>query len=381
MHSCLYNQTRFLIAALVGLSALLSAGFGWAAASGVSHDYELTTEDEVLKFSITLPADWDVLKDSGGFELFAEPKVKAVPTPANPVVADPNITVTASRNPMPIDEQALEPYAQQIILGLQRTLGDEAGLEVFLKRIVDVGESRQGLLYYLRYKKGSFDVFNAVLVISSASHIFRVTLTDYQTTFDKNLETLFPFMASIDIGPTQLKRPSLSEILTPWIAGFLGLTVCFFLGRLLMRRLASSRFSEDLSESMDEVKYSVHPLTSGRGNQQENFDSSFGRSSEASRFEGGTDLTEVPLSQAVAASSVSAHSHRGSAFSDVQLSNASAAPGRSVTDPESEFGELSAIPAPSRTAPKSNRSASRAAKDYPPDSEFGFTRSPDDDKN
>jgi hypothetical protein len=347
---------------------------------GVVHSYEMTAEDETLKFSITLPEGWQVSKDTGGFRMFAEPSIKAQPTAQNPVVADPNITVSASRNPMPIDELSVEPYAQQIIAGLQRVVGESANLEIFLRKLVDVSDDRKGLLYYVRYKKGSFDVFNAVLVVSSATHLFRVTLTDYETTFDKNLEAIFPFMASIDVGTSSVVRPSLTETLTPWVGAFLALVVVFLGSRLIMHRLAQSQGGDEIGESDEDTRYSVHPMSqpasmASKADGSE-YDASFGKSSAASRFgQGAADYTEVPLSQAIAGSS-------GVAMSG----HASVAPGRSVTDPESEFGELSGAPAKSyaRQASSVAHGKSRAASQNAPKSEydksgFGFSRGPDDD--
>lgn len=353
--------------------------------SGVMHEYELANDEEVLKFTITLPENWDVKKDSGGFEFFAEPKDKIQPTAENPIVADPNVTVTASRNPTPIDELSLEPYAQQMIAGLQKSVGEEAGLEVFLKRVVDVNPARKGLLYYIRYKKGSFDVYNAVLVVSSAKHVFRVTLTDYQTTFDANLEKLYPFMSSIDVGPTQLVRPSLAEILMPWVSGFLALVVVFLGSRAVMQRLASSRLRDDLGESFDESRYSTHGFGRGAARESEReYDSAFRESSEASRLESSATMTEVPLSQAIAAHSRNTGSSGGRSLAGrsahSQFLNHTATSGvRSVTDPETEVGDFSGAPIKSHAGAKSPKNSS-VANGYPPNSEFGLTRAPDDDE-
>jgi hypothetical protein len=368
----------------LSLPLLTSVAFGQA---GSVHEYQ---KDD-LSFSIMLPADWEVSQNTAGFDLFAEPKEKKLPTAENPVVADPNITVSASRNPMPIDEQSLERYSGQIFSGLQSVVGENAGLEVFLKKVVDVNDSRKGLLYYVRYKKGKFDVFNAIMVVSSETHVFRVTLTDYGVSFDANLDKFFPFMSSINIGNTHMIRPSLLEVYIPWIAGFLGLIIVLLVGRMLMHSLAQGRLSQALSESVSEQSYSSYPqskpvdfkgsIIDFKGTAvKSDYDPEFRASSEMSRFQSDADLTEVPLSQAIGSQSRVSESMTR----------------RSVSDPETEYGDMSAVPtaagtqhskhqksqvnnAPSQKSKASARHSAHGAEGSSPGTSFGFSKAPEDD--
>jgi hypothetical protein len=361
----------------LSLPLLTSVSFGQA---GSVHEYK---KDD-LSFSIMLPEDWEVSQNTAGFDLFAEPKEKKLPTAENPVVADPNITVSASRNPMPIDEQSLEKYSGQIFAGLQSVVGESAGLEVFLKKVVDVNDSRKGLLYYVRYKKGKFDVFNAIMVVSSETHVFRVTLTDYGVSFDANLDKFFPFMSSINIGNTQMIRPSLLEVYIPWIAGFLGLIIVLFVGRMIMHSFAQGRLSRALSESVSEQAYSSYPTSKAvdfkTSEVKSDYDPEFRQSSEMSRFHGDGDMTEVPLSQAMGSQSRVSESMTR----------------RSVSDPESEYGDISAVPsaagtqhsthqkvqgnnAPSQKSKASARQSAHGSEGSSPGTSFGFTRAPEDD--
>jgi hypothetical protein len=362
----------------LSLPLLTSVSFGQA---GSVHEYK---KDD-LSFSIMLPEDWEVAQNTAGFDLFAEPKVKKLPTAENPVVADPNITVSGSRNPMPIDEQSLEKYSGQIFAGLQKVVGENAGLEIFLKKVVDVNDSRKGLLYYVRYKKGKFDVFNAIMVVSSETHVFRVTLTDYGVSFDANLDKYFPFLSSINIGPTQIIRPSLLEVAIPWIAGFLGLIIALFVSRMVMHSLAQGRLSEALSESVSEQAYSSYPQSKPvdfKGTEvKSDYDPEFRESSERSRLHGDGDMTEVPLSQAMGSQSRVAESMTR----------------RSVSDPESEYGDMSAVPsaagtqhskhqrsqaksAPAQKSKAQARQSEHGSKGSSPGTSFGFTRAPEDDE-
>jgi hypothetical protein len=387
MRDVIRTWFRPLVAGLgLSLPLLTSVSFGQA---GSVHEYK--TDD--LSFSMMLPADWEVSQDTAGFDLFAEPKEKKLPTAENPVVADPNITVSASRNPMPIDEQALEKYSGQIFAGLQKVVGENAGLEIFLKKVVDVNDSRKGLLYYVRYKKGKFDVFNAIMVVSSETHVFRVTLTDYGVSFDANLDKYFPFMSSINIGASQIVRPSLLEVAIPWIAGCLGLIIVLFVSRMVMHSLAQGRLSEALSESVSEQAYSSYPqskpvdfkgsVVDFKGTEvKSDYDPEFRESSEMSRFHGEGDMTEVPLSQAMGSQS---------RVSDSMIR-------RSVSDPESEYGDPSAVPsaagaqhskhqrsqaksAPAQKAKAPARQSEHGSEGsaYSPGTSFGFTRAPEDD--
>jgi hypothetical protein len=324
---------KFLsVAVAMSVSSLLTSN-GSAQMQGGVQGVQLRYQNEGLSFSILLPEDWDAQMDSNGFEVFAEPKEKVQPTESNPVVADPNLTVTASRNPMPVDEEALEPYAAQMQVGLIKTLGENSGLEIFLKKAVDLPEDRTGLLYYLRYKKGSFDVYNAVLVVSTDTHLFRVTLTDYEVGFDANLERLFPFMASIDVGPGKMMRESLVIVLAPWLAA--GLALLMLLGgfHALRSRLSQSKLTESLEESMHEQTSSQaphkEPLFFKSGGNEQEYDPEFNETYNQSRYGGHeNEFSEVPLSEAIGSRSQTAGPGRG--------------PGRgSVTDPETEVSGIS----------------------------------------
>lgn len=313
---------------LIALSALAQ----WPVAAQTEvQGVQLRYQNEGLSFSILVPEDWDAQLDTNGFEVFAEPIEKAKPTDSNPVVADPNLTVTVSRNPMPIDQESLETYAAQMQAGLGKSLGESAGLEVFLKKTVDLPEERTGLLYYLRYKKGSFDVYNAVLVVSSDTHLFRVTLTDYEVGFDANLEMVFPFMASIDIGPGRIERESLLEVLAPWLAVALALFLLAAGLHMLRMRMARENLTGSLEDSILEQKSSRDPVVksvSFKSTQAEaDYDPVFRESSNPSHYNGEGDFSEVPLSAAMGSGSFSLGAETGSTGS--------------VTDPETEVSGIS----------------------------------------
>lgn len=299
-----------------------------AAQTGVQ-GVQLKYQNEGLSFSILVPEDWDAQMDSNGFEVFAEPKEKIKPSDSNPVVADPNLTVTVSRNPMPIDQESLETYAAQMQTGLVKSLGESAGLEVFLKKTVDLPEKRTGLLYYLRYKKGSFDVYNAVLVVSSDTHLFRVTLTDYEVGFDANLEKVFPFMASIDVGPGKVERESLLEVLSPWLAAGVAVFLLAAGLHMIRHRFSQEKLSGSLEESIHEQKTSrvpfMKPVFFKSSQNEEDYDPEFRETSNQSRYnEADGDFSEVPLSAAIGSGSLTPRSGTGS-----------------VTDPETEVSGIS----------------------------------------
>lgn len=332
MHKFSIGLVSFLQTALVGMF-MIAPPVAWAqdaqeqsSGGGIVHEYS----SDSLSFSMIFPENWEVSKDTAGLEFFAEPKEKSQPSKIKPVVTDPNITVAASKNPMPIDEKSLVDYGALIETGLKKTVGEDANLEIFMKKIVDVSDTRKGLLYYLRYSKGDYQVFNAILVVSSETHVFRVTLTDYEVTFDANLERLYPFMASINVGPGFLERPTLVELATPWIAIFIGILVVLLAGRFVMLRMAQSRLSHNLNESAYESESSIAPMSRAvhfKTAPGSVYDPEFQESHDVSGYDG--DHTEVPLSQALGESSGS-FLGRG--------------PKKSVTDPESEFGMASHSP-------------------------------------
>ncbi len=321
-------RTKLLtLLAIQSICLLFSSAVAQEGASGVVVDYQ----KEGLSFSAVFPENWTVEKDVNGFELFAEPTEKKEPTASNPVVADPNLSIATSRNPMPIDEEALEVYENQMKTGLTQAVGEKAGLDIFLKRVVDLTDTRKGLLYYLKYKKGDFDIYNAVLVLSTDTHLFRVTLTDYEVGFDSNLETLFPFMAAIDVGQGHVVRDSLIVVLSPWLAGALAFFVLVFAIHMLRHRVSQGKLSGALDESIQEQSTARVPFWKPiffRGSEkEEDYDSEFRETSNQSRYGDQDDFTEVPLSEAMGSGSFPSMSSTGNAGS--------------VTDPETEVSQIS----------------------------------------
>ena len=300
------------------------------AATGVLSEYA----SEGLNFSIVFPEDWDVVQNVSGFEVFAEPKEKAVPTASNPVVADPNIAVAVSKNPMPIDEESLEKYAIQMVLGLQKSLGESAQPEVFLKRMIEIKNQRPALLYYIRYKKGKFEVYNAIVVASTDTHLFRVTLTDYAVSFDANLEKLFPYVSTLDVGAGQAVRPDILSVATPWIGGAIAFLIFMLVLQVVRNRLFQSSISANLAHSSRDEGSSARAHSRAvefKGHEvDEDYDPEFRQSSESSRFDGDDQFTEVPLSQAIGSGAAGSH-----------IGYASRHGRGSVADPETEVSGFS----------------------------------------
>lgn len=184
-----------------------------------------TYEDADRGFTMQAPSDWTVQKDFAGYNAFLEPTVKTQPTDENPVVADPNISVIVRRDPMPIDQISLESYAKIIESSFTETNGEGSELNIFQKNLFDLPAGKKALLYYLSYKKNGFDVSSAILVMSNEKAMYRVKLTDYKVSFDKNLERYFPVMASVQVPGNAPVRVAFWEPFVPFAAVAAGIAL------------------------------------------------------------------------------------------------------------------------------------------------------------
>lgn len=205
-----------------------------AASSGLMV-VDWTYEDPDRGFTMQVPSDWTVQKDFAGYNAFLEPTVKAQPTDENPVVADPNISVIVRRDPMPIDQESLESYAKVIESSFTETNGEGSELDIFQKNLFDLPDGKKALLYYMTYKKNGFDVSSAILVMSNDKAMYRVKLTDYKVSFDKNLERLFPVMASVQVPGEAMTRVPFWQPFLPF-AAVAGALVVLVGAAMAMRR-------------------------------------------------------------------------------------------------------------------------------------------------
>lgn len=181
-------------------------------------------------FSLQVPIDWHAKTEHGGYALFIEPIEKKIPTDLHPIVANPNITVAVTTNPMPIDETSLNYFLEEIKTGFKTASGENSTFEIIQKTVYEgLPGGRKGLLYYLSYEANGIPYGQAVLVLSSDKARFRVTLTDLQTFLDSNLERYFPVMASIEISGGVFPRETMFGVMFPYAASALGLLALIWL--------------------------------------------------------------------------------------------------------------------------------------------------------
>ena len=199
-------------------------------------------------FKMTVPSDWIKQKDYSGYALFMEPKQKNQPTPENPVVGDPNLTVSVTRNPMFIDQESLEEFSKELQEKFTQVNG-ASELQVFKETLQELPGNRKGLLYYFTYKKNNYDVMSAILVVSNKTAMYKVTLTDYKVGFDKNLEKYFPIMASVVVEGEPLIRESALNRYWPFLAGIAGLMALIFTGRFISHRREKTRLRKFMKNS------------------------------------------------------------------------------------------------------------------------------------
>jgi len=152
-----------------------------------------------LEFSIQAPPLWTVERNYAGYAAVFKPSAKAprIKLPRG-IKADPSITIAVSRKPLEVNEESLEENAKDIEENFTKTNGRWTNFQIFQKTIVrDLNQGNSGLLYYVAYKSSGADVGQAVLIMGHEQGRFRVTLSDHRLNFDQNLETYYPYMASL----------------------------------------------------------------------------------------------------------------------------------------------------------------------------------------
>ncbi len=278
----------------------------------VDYEYVDAAKNPEKSFKMQVPSDWNVQKDYSGYSIFMDPKVKLQPSAQNPVVADPNISVIVRNTPQFIDEEQLETYSKEIEKNLKESLGS-ASLNLFAKNILnDLPGGKKGLLYYLTYKRGEYDIKTAILVMSNETVMYRVSLTDYQVTFDKNLERYFPVMASIEIKGNPPTRESPYAPMIPWAGGAVGVIVMFgalsaFNGarqRKLLNEVSGddgygyASGSADANGSVPPRKASKGKPSKQRYEPEEDEDSGFASEAPSSAYgSSDSDMSEAPRPQ------------------------------------------------------------------------------------
>lgn len=186
-------------------------------------------------FKISVPVGWETKLDYMGYAVFMEPgeEVREQPSAENPVVADPNVKVAVIRQhevPVYVDEKGLEDYAREIEVKMTDGIKEPA-LQIFQKSIQDLPGGRKGLLYYLTDNLQGKEIMMAILVVSTEQFIYRVTLTDYKVSFQRNMEKYFPVMASIEMPGRNPIRPNPLRVVLPVAAVFLAVLGVIFLIR------------------------------------------------------------------------------------------------------------------------------------------------------
>lgn len=206
-------------------------------------------------FQMQVPSDWDVKTDFNGYEVFMEPKVKLQPTPENPVVADPNITVKVLNKTVYLDDQGLNDYEKEIYEKFTEANGQGNEFQIFQKNLFEINPQRKAFLFDITFKRNGYEVFQTILVTATEGRMYRLTLTDYKLFFDKNRERYFPILASVAIdGPAPVRVPFYMAYL-PWAIGLVVVLVGLFVARMIWRRSAESGYAS----SSGDTDYSDQP--------------------------------------------------------------------------------------------------------------------------
>ncbi len=195
-------------------------------------------------FKMNVPANWEVHFDTNSSAVFMEPKDKIQATAENPIVADANISVKITRNPIPVDQDGLEDFAEEVEKGFNRSeqgveITNDRVFKVFTKNLIDLPFSpgHKAYLYYVAGKAGDVATRQAILVASTQYARFRVQLTDHEVSFDKTVELYFPVITSLQLSAPPLQRKALISEFLPFIIGICLLFVALLVvrGRLLRR--------------------------------------------------------------------------------------------------------------------------------------------------
>lgn len=282
-----FCHTRIVMTALIisstiwPLSAVAAEGqsTGKSASAEAGQFYE--HKEPGLEFSIQVPPLWLVEPGLAGYAAALKPSAKAqrLKLPGK-VVADPAITIAASRKPVKFDTESLDENASDIEEKFIKANGSGTNFQIFQRNIVsDLPEGNKGLLYYVSYKTDGVEVGQAILITGNEGARFRVTLSDHRMNFDRNLELYYPFMTSIKFQakPSVEKNSNFAMDFALWGVGVVlsGVVVGLIarnrrsrLGASSVRRKPASRASQS---------HSVTKLNSQVSQISTNVSSAFGQ--------------------------------------------------------------------------------------------------------
>lgn len=222
-------------------------------------------------FTIQVPQDWDVKSDQYDYAIFMEPKVKMVPTLEHPIVMNPNITVSVTTRPMPIDEEALGEFLLEIEKNIKKVNGENSKFQIIQKSVYEgLPGGRKGLLYYIASEANGVPVGQAILVMSNEKALFRITLTDHQSFLDKNLERFFPVMASLEISGAAATRETALAVAIPYALPVFGVFGILWFA-LWFRQRRMNRLMQEFSIDGPNSKldFDAEPPEEGRDNDPE----------------------------------------------------------------------------------------------------------------
>lgn len=195
---------------ILGIALIIASTFCPLSATGAErqpNDMSVSAEsgqfyhhkEPGLEFTIQVPPLWLVEAGLAGYAAALKPSAKAqrLKLPGK-IVADPKITIAASRKPIKFDAESLEKNASDLEEKFIKANGSRTKFQIFQRNIVnDLPDGNKGLLYYVSYTTDGVEVGQAILITGHEGARFRVTLSDHRMNFDRNLDRYYPFMTSI----------------------------------------------------------------------------------------------------------------------------------------------------------------------------------------
>ena len=185
-------------------SGIAPAGASDTTADEKRGPYDFISEGKRLElkdgdFSIEPPTGWQVYTKEPGLTLMAmpakDPKFKYQRT----------LQVAAFEGPRYMDDITAKEFEEEIPRKFQAISNAIGDYKVRNHLPVEMGDSRQGLLFYTEFKLDGVALMQAHIVVSSAANHYLLTYTDVAEHFENEAETQFLTESWASMTSVQLK--------------------------------------------------------------------------------------------------------------------------------------------------------------------------------
>jgi len=209
---------------------------------------------------ITPPKNWEVNLNSPGLSaVFQEPELsetemsnieKNLKKDETAKTYRRNMSIAVMHHPSPIDSKRAEQLEEEI----RKTLGERSiisNLEFMEHKFFDFKNAKDGIVMYVRFKMGEFDMMQMYVLVSGEDKHYLMTYSDLAERFSSGdfFNQAWNSMVSLEVVGVAPQRYLKTIIAGSILLVILGLSVIF---SIIRRRKATKGYMEDADQIYNE---------------------------------------------------------------------------------------------------------------------------------